>query len=489
MGSPSNALNISQPGLVYFDGSYSFDGRLPISSDNTITITVNPTTIDFKASATGDVQTLTPDSGGAVSPVGGTIDVFGQQANTIPIVDTLNSAGILRIENRAWQTPYIVDPSLTVGLRGTFTTIQSAITAASAGQTIFIRPGTYTENLTLKSGVNLTAFTGDSFVNGSNSPNVIILGKATATFAGSCSISNVTLKTNGDFCLSVTGTNATEIELINCFVFANNNNAIQYTTSSSSSKIECISCKGDIGALGNAYFTHSSAGAIKIYNGVWGNNAASVTASTVSGSGSINIYNAYFANSITTSSTSSFVANGSQLVNALIINGTGSNSIYECNVQGATSSAISVGTGATLILADSNIDSTNTNAITGAGTIQFGAVVFSNSSSLINTTTQTPLVRTNDAIRVTTPGAYPYTATPQDGVILVDTSVARTINLNASPATGQTYVIKDNVGSAAANNITITPAAGNIDAAGTYAININYGSVTIVYTGAKWAVI
>lgn len=33
---------------------------------------------------------------------------------------------------------------------GDFTTIGAAITAASSGQTIFIRPGTYTENPTLK---------------------------------------------------------------------------------------------------------------------------------------------------------------------------------------------------------------------------------------------------------------------------------------------------------------------------------------------------
>jgi pectin methylesterase-like acyl-CoA thioesterase len=40
---------------------------------------------------------------------------------------------------------------------GTHTTIAAALTSASTGDTIFIRPGTYTENLTLKAGVNLTA--------------------------------------------------------------------------------------------------------------------------------------------------------------------------------------------------------------------------------------------------------------------------------------------------------------------------------------------
>jgi len=40
---------------------------------------------------------------------------------------------------------------------GNYTTIAAALAAASSGQTIFIRPGTYTENLTLVAGVNLTS--------------------------------------------------------------------------------------------------------------------------------------------------------------------------------------------------------------------------------------------------------------------------------------------------------------------------------------------
>lgn len=92
-------------------------------------------------------------------------------------------------------------------------------------------------------------------------------------------------------------------------------------------------------------------------------------------------------------------------------------------------------------------------------------------------------------VNVTTPGAYPYTTLATDYVILVDTSSARTINPMGSPATGQMYVIKDSVGSAAANNITITPTGKNIDGAASSTINLNYGSVTIVYNGTEWSII
>jgi hypothetical protein len=90
---------------------------------------------------------------------------------------------------------------------------------------------------------------------------------------------------------------------------------------------------------------------------------------------------------------------------------------------------------------------------------------------------------------IKTPGAYPYTTIPQDAAILVDTSSARTIVPLASPATGQRHIIKDSVGSAAANNITVTPSGKNIDGAASSAININYGSITIVYNGSEWSIV
>ena len=92
-------------------------------------------------------------------------------------------------------------------------------------------------------------------------------------------------------------------------------------------------------------------------------------------------------------------------------------------------------------------------------------------------------------VKVTTPGAYPYATLITDYLILVDSSAARTINPIAAPVTGTTYRIKDNVGSAAANNITITPTGKNIDGAASFVINTNYGSVDICYNGTEWSVL
>lgn len=90
---------------------------------------------------------------------------------------------------------------------------------------------------------------------------------------------------------------------------------------------------------------------------------------------------------------------------------------------------------------------------------------------------------------VTAAGAV--TVTNADYTIVVNKTVgaATTVNLPASPLTGTVFYIKDGKGDAATNNITITPAAGNIDGAGTLVINTNYGGYQLVYNGAAWNIV
>jgi hypothetical protein len=92
---------------------------------------------------------------------------------------------------------------------------------------------------------------------------------------------------------------------------------------------------------------------------------------------------------------------------------------------------------------------------------------------------------------VVTPGAYPYTLTGgQTGVVvLVDTASARTINL-PTPVAGLLYTIKDVIGSAESNNITITPAtpgSQKIDGVlGSYAFAANWGEISLICDGTHW---
>jgi len=89
---------------------------------------------------------------------------------------------------------------------------------------------------------------------------------------------------------------------------------------------------------------------------------------------------------------------------------------------------------------------------------------------------------------VTSAGAA--TITSADYLVIINKTVgeATVVNLPAG-FTNTVFIIKDGKGDALANNITITPAAGNIDGSSTYVLNTNYSSATIVYNGTEWSVI
>lgn len=105
------------------------------------------------------------------------------------------------------------------------------------------------------------------------------------------------------------------------------------------------------------------------------------------------------------------------------------------------------------------------------------------------TTGQTINLNAGQVVKVRVVTAASDTAAATDYVVACNRAGAIALALMASPETGRTFRVKDISGAAAANNITITPAAGNIDASGTYVINTNYGSVDLVYTGSAWSVL
>ncbi len=272
--------------------------------------------------------------------------------------------------------------------QGTHTTIAGALTSASSGDTIFIRPGTYTENLTLKVGVNLAAFDCDALT-----PNVTISGKATLTAAGSVSISGIRLQTNSDFFLAVTGSAASVVNLKNCFLNCLNNTGISFTSSSSSSLIKIIDCYGDISTTSISLYSTSSSGGFSLINVQITNSGSSSTAST-SSSGSLGFYRSNLSFPISTSSTAIFVAYECQFftdatnTTCVTLSGTGNGQITGSSLFSGSSVAISIGSGTTLGCFNSRIECTNTNGISGSGTLNLSGVVFSGSGRGISVTTK-----------------------------------------------------------------------------------------------------
>lgn len=273
--------------------------------------------------------------------------------------------------------------------QGTHTTIAGALTSASSGDTIFIRPGTYTENPTLKAGVNLAAFDADS-----ETPNVTIVGKCTATFAGTASLCGLQLQTNSDFALAVTGSSATVVNLFSCSLQGQNNTIISYTSSSSSSAINLYSCISDFATTGIALFSSSGAGNVQFNNHI-GQNTGGTTTATSFSSGNLKIQQSIFKSPFTLTGGGLNAMVNSQIdtaaINTAALTTTtgGSFFIYNSHFAAGTASAISIGTSTTANIYNSSIASSNTNAITGAGTLNYSGLIFTSTSVKINTTTQT----------------------------------------------------------------------------------------------------
>lgn len=314
---------------------------------------------------------------------------------------------------------------------GTHTTIASALTSASSGDTIFIRPGTYTENLTLKAGVNLTAYSCDALT-----PNVTISGKCTFTAAGTVSISGINLQTNSDFALAVTGSAASIVNLNTCYLNCSNNTGISFTSSSSSASISFANSSGNLGTTGIGLFTSTSAGSLSFFNCALNNTGGSSTASTTS-TGVVQFQGCSVKSPLTTSSTGNFAIINTNIncsaVNAtsLTTAGTGATQIEYSDFISGTASAISIGTGTTVTAAGHcRIESSNTNAITGAGTIKFGLLTYSGSSSTNNVSTQTQLV--NQPVISSSSGAWTLlqtqTASSSANITFTSTYITSTYN-------------------------------------------------------------
>jgi hypothetical protein len=289
---------------------------------------------------------------------------------------------------------FIVSPDGT----GDFKTIAAALSAASSGDTIFLKPSTYTENPTLKAGVNITAFDCDALT-----PNVTLIGEMSFSSAGTVSINGLFLQTNSSFILSVTGSAASIVNLTNCYLNCTNNTGISFSSSSASSAISLFDCQGNLGTTGIAFFSCSTPGIITLERGDYTNTGASSTANTVASSGFLLMsYLHNFMSPISLSGTSAANINYCRInsgpVNTTAFTTTSTSStpsvFFYSSVDSGSASAISIGAGSTVNTDFIRINSNNTSTITGSGTFGYGNIIYSGTTSNDAVTTQTPIFGT-----------------------------------------------------------------------------------------------
>jgi|GEM_PF-1238909 len=274
-----------------------------------------------------------------------------------------------------------------------YTSIQTAINAAAGAggnQTVFIQPGTYTENLTLAAGVNLCAYGPSSMFNQNTGtiPNVVIKGTCTFTSAGIVGIQGICLETNSAAALAVTGSSASQVILDKCYLNCTDNTGVTFSSSSSSSLIEFLYCSGDIATTGIALFAHSGAGQLRTLYTFFLNSGLSTTANTVSGTGFFGPNYSSFANGISLSNSAS--GNGGQnnyhMAAAQVCITTANTASYSEEmglfVAGA-SKAISIGAGSAVALYTCFVSGSVSAVIDGTGTLTYTNLTM-NSNATIN---------------------------------------------------------------------------------------------------------
>lgn len=418
------------------------------SNDGSVTITSGMGTIDLSVSSAGGNITLTGDSGGALGPAAA-FNILGQQAGTVPVIDTIGSGTTLNIENRTWLSQYVVDPSATVGLRGTYQTISSAMAqavldgnAVQPGANIYIRTNTsgYFEDIIVgdDEAFNLIAITPN------NANQLTIAGNLSIGNSAYLSLSNIVMSPPG----LETATNSGTLYLYNAIIalpYTGTNGYIySYNSNLSSSSIE------------------TAAGKIYLYDN---SQIASLALTSTS-----QLW-AYFSLNIT------FTMADTSLCN-----------IYNCtSINMATAAA---GTTANFYGNCSFVFPANSTGVVTYSNLSADGLVSSFFSGPPATLTKNPSIQGNVLQTIRT--AVSYVVLVGDCYIgVTDTSAPRTITL-PDPATicsNQTFIIKDESGGAGTNNIIVNTAAGLIDGAATQTITQNYSSFSVTNNGTNYFIL
>jgi hypothetical protein len=444
----------------------------------------------FVSLAGGTALTITGDTGGPLAPTAGNWDIFGQTANLTQVMETHNITNVFWIENRSWQTQYVVDTSTTVGLQGTYSTIQAALNAAvvdgmafNSFRKIYVRTGTYTENLVIPPGAIIVGETIALPTGGAISPtnNTLIVGTHTFTGNAVCAFNNLVFTTASGNMFSGGASAISLLYFDNCFLANAGADAI-LTGFASSSYISMQGCtlagSGDTVAfdvttmninLSNCVFEQPLN--ITIENGrIDANNTTGIGFVTLLTSASIKALGCTFI----LGGTHDYNIDSTASVNESILTG--------CFFEGvptiAALSEISGGTAWILQKCATSIPGQGDNKLYANNAVTTSFSVGEQGNLIKSTRTATDLqMNINDYYVGVTSTAAPRT------ILLPDGSGG-----SITPQKDQVFIINDESGGAATNNITVTTSGGVvlIDGQTSQIINNNYGNLSVIFDGTNY---
>jgi len=343
----------------------------------------------------------------------------------------------------------IVDPNG----HSPFTTIAAALTAATdmglntTGCTIYLRPSTYTENLTLVAGVNII---GDQY------QTTIIEGTHTVPAAGKVMIENVKLSmtTPATNIFVEAGAGTAEIYLKYCQVYLHSGMLFYLPLSTGALNLNnCFdsSLQNSVidNTTGKSIFSvnHSTIGA--------GSVAALIAGNTAMNRSTFNC-------PLTISSNSTGTAFCCSFTGSLTLSDTASYTIYHSKIETGASACITANVGTVVTLSDVVLNSSAANIVTGAGAVTYNQVTainaFTHNATTENYTGRTitgslQLDETNTGVPYFTAGVMGSTADLTDGQMLIG-------NTGNPPSVGT-------ISAAAGSGITVTAGAGTLALAST----------------------
>lgn len=346
----------------------------------------------------------------------------------------------------------IVSPNISDGAN--FTTIAAAITAASTGSIIFVKPGTYTEDLTLIAGITIASHHSCGV-----SSTVEIVGKMTASYEGISTLQGITITTNGDNCLQFTGTNNTTLYLNYCFINASDNTAILLNNANCS--MQMYFCNSDIGTTGVALYTMTT-GDFEMYFCNHLNSGGSTTSNTAA-AGRGGHYYTTISNPTSSSGTallpgrySIFLTPGST---CLSLNGGSITEYLFCHFDSGSATSVTVASGKTFRAQSCTFTCSSGPVISGDGSLVAGPIFYTDQSDITITIA-------NQDYRYENRQCYFWKATKFD----LATATTATKALDTSPTNVPIWVMQVRRANRWFNSLMTFPSTLNSN----YSVNIRY---------------
>lgn len=294
--------------------------------------------------------------------------------------------------------------------QGNYTTIQSAINAAALtginGITVWVKEGSYVEDLTLANKVNVSAV-GNNMVT-ATFPAVTVAGLVSAGTGVSSSIYGLAIYPNGSYAVEAIGGGLLYVN--DCFISALSGTGVHVD----GSNMFMNNCKG-VAEDPDSWMLIEGGGLLRAtYTSVTGQS----TVECLLDGGYFECINCYFSLSFLSRNGGQFTLCANTVfdtssISALCINveaTAGISRFYECSFFSGTAPAITIDAGGVNQICGGTINSTSGTVITGLGEVQASGISFPNSGAF-NITTLRPFDLGPIIVNFQQPISYAYLST------------------------------------------------------------------------------